>query len=68
MKKNNVLPGAGYFKTEAPTTTWIVSRFLEFPETGQHVQLYQKDHPRRTLTVAVSALLDKKMFRATEAA
>ena len=68
MKKTGILPGTWYFKIEAPSTLWIVSRIIDFPKAGRHVQLYQKDHPPRTLTVAVSALMDHRMFRTANAA
>ena len=68
MKNFVIEPGIRFCKTDAPATVWIVARLLDFADAGEHVQLYQKDHPRRTLTVATSALRDKKMFRLAEAA
>lgn len=68
MKKIDITPGTGYCKIEAPNTVWIVSRIMDIADAGQHVQLYQKDHPRRTLTVSVASLNDRKMFRVADAA
>ncbi len=63
MAKKSVTIGECYCKVEAPTTLWVVSRMIDIPEAGEHVQMVQHDHPRRTLTVSLSALLDKTIFR-----
>lgn len=65
-KKKTVTPGECYIKVEAPTTVWVVARLMDIPEAGEHVQMIQQDHPRRTLTVSTSALLDRTIFQFVE--
>lgn len=65
-KKKTVNPGDCFAKVEAPATVWVVARLMDIPEAGEHVQMYQQDHPRRTLTVSKSALLDRSIFHLVE--
>ncbi|MCW9035658.1 MAG: hypothetical protein OQK35_04075 [Alphaproteobacteria bacterium] len=67
MAKVAVQPGDQYVKEGTPPTQWTVERILDFPNTPQHVRLVRKRNEAtntRTITVAMSALLDKKFFRA----
>jgi len=66
MAKTAVQPGDQYIKEGTPPTQWTVERVLDFPNTPQHVRLVRKRSEAtntRTITVAMSALLDKKFFR-----
>ena len=68
MNKKTVEVGSAYIKTGVPHTIWIVGRLMDIPEAGMHVQMHQHDHPRRTLTVSLSAILDRNLYQQIELA
>ena len=65
MGKIEINPGDQYIKEGTPPTHWTVDRLLEFPNTPTHVRLIRRRDETshtRVITIAVSALLDKKNY------
>lgn len=62
-QKQNVQSGDLFMKAGTPPSKWIVDRMLDFPNMPPHVRLIQYDNRRRTITVALSTLLDSAHFR-----
>lgn len=48
---------------EAAQTVWVVWHFIEQPGLPRHVRLIQENDPKRSVTVAVSALTDRRLYR-----
>lgn len=48
---------------EAAQKVWIVWHLVEFPGLPKHVKLIQESDPERVLTVSLSALLDRRLYR-----
>lgn len=48
---------------EAAQTVWVVWHTVDQPGLPRHVKLVQEDDPKRTATVAVSALADRRLYR-----
>lgn len=53
---------------EAAQTVWTVWQTIDLPGLPTHVKLVQERAPHRTLTVSVSALADRRYYRALGAA
>ncbi len=53
---------------EAAQTVWTVWQTIDLPGLPTHVKLVQQRAPHRTLTVSVSALADRRYYRALGAA
>ena len=48
---------------EAAQTVWIVVHPVDLPGLPRHVKLIREDEPHRAVTVALSALLDRRLYR-----
>jgi hypothetical protein len=48
---------------EAAQTVWIVVHPVDLPGLPRHIKLIREDEPHRAVTVALSALLDRRLYR-----
>lgn len=48
---------------EAAQTVWVVWHMVELPGLPKHVKLIQESDPNRVVTVALSALADRRLYR-----
>lgn len=51
---------------EAAQTVWIVVHPVDLPGLPRHVKLIREDEPHHAVTVALSALLDRRLYRRLE--
>jgi len=66
MGKLDIKPGDQYVKSGMPPTYWTVDRLLDFPNTPQHVRLVRRRDETshtRVITIAVSALMDRRNYK-----
>ncbi|MBK5953009.1 hypothetical protein CCR92_03215 [Rhodospirillum rubrum] len=61
-KKIVVQPGDRFIKHGNPPSTWLVDQTLEYPDIPPHVRLIEQGGNHRTVTVALSALLDNRSY------
>ncbi|GEO82048.1 hypothetical protein [Pararhodospirillum oryzae] len=61
-KKTVVHPGDRFVKPGNPPSQWQVDQMLEYPDLPAHVRLIELGGNRRTVTVALSALLDGRLY------
>jgi hypothetical protein len=58
-----IQPGDQFSQVEYTALIWIAETILERPNFPPHVRLTRADNPYRVITVSVSALLDKRLYR-----
>ncbi|GAB6053512.1 hypothetical protein JCM17960_23320 [Magnetospira thiophila] len=63
MKREDITQGDVYVKSGTSQTRWAVERMFEYTDIPPHVRLVSQGDRNRTITVALSALLDGKQFR-----
>ncbi len=68
MAKFPVQPNDVFQKASGLTSKWLVERVIEFPDLPLHVRLNEQGGNERTVTVALSALLDPHQWRLVESA
>ena len=68
MAKFPVQPNDVFQKASGWTSKWLVERVIEFPDLPLHVRLNEQGGNERTVTVALSALLDPHQWRLVESA
>ncbi|WP_157879214.1 hypothetical protein [Pararhodospirillum photometricum] len=61
-RKTVVHPGDRFMKPGNPPSIWHVDQMLEYPDLPPHVRLIELGGNRRTVTVALSALLDGRLY------
>ena len=62
VSKRQISPGDGFVKVGRRPTKWIVDRILDYHDLPRHVRLREEGGNERTITVAISALEDKREF------
>lgn len=68
MQKSPVQPNDVYQKASGLSSKWLVERIIEFPDLPLHVRLNEQGGNERTVTVALSALLDTRQWKLVKAA
>jgi hypothetical protein len=63
QKNLSVKPGDRFMRVGETNTIWIVERLLDLHGVPQHLRLVNIGGHRRALTFAVSAVLDRALFR-----
>lgn len=53
---------------EAAQTVWVVVHPVDIPGLPRHIKLIREDEPHRAVTVALSALIDRRLYRRLEPA
>lgn len=48
---------------EAAQTIWVVVHPVDLPGLPRHIKLIREDEPHHAVTVALSALLDRRLYR-----
>ena len=56
-----------YVKVDAPSIVWIVDTVLSLSDPVPHVRLVQEGPENRKITLSVSALQDKSIYKKIEA-
>lgn len=64
MIKSPVQTNDVFQKASGLSSKWLVDRVIEFPDLPLHVRLVEQGGNERTVTVALSALLDPRQWRA----
>lgn len=68
MTKFPVQPNDIFQKASGLTSKWVVDRVIEFPDLPLHVRLIEQGGNERTVTVALSTLLDPRQWRVVKMA
>lgn len=68
MAKYPVQPNDVFQKASGLTSKWLVERVIEFPDLPLHVRLNEQGGNERTVTVALSALLDPRQWKPVKTA
>ena len=68
MPKVSVQPNDVYQKASGLSSKWLVERIIEFPDLPLHVRLNEQGGNERTVTVALSALLDTRQWKPVKTA
>lgn len=68
MPKISVQPNDVYQKASGLSSKWLVERIIEFPDLPLHVRLNEQGGNERTVTVALSALLDTRQWKPVKTA
>ena len=68
MAKFPVQPNDVFQKASGLTSKWLVERVIEFPDLPLNLRLNEQGGNERTVTVALSALLDPHQWRLVESA
>ncbi|MBR1777262.1 MAG: hypothetical protein IJ752_01590 [Alphaproteobacteria bacterium] len=68
MPKSPVQPNDVYQKASGLSSKWLVERIIEFPDLPLHVRLNEQGGNERTVTVALSALLDTRQWKPVKTA
>lgn len=68
MAKYPVQPNDVFQKSSGLTSKWLVERVIEFPDLPLHVRLNEQGGNERTVTVALSALLDPRQWKPVKTA
>lgn len=63
MQKSPVQPNDVYQKASGLSSKWLVERIIDFPDLPLHVRLNEQGGNERTVTVALSALLDTRQWK-----
>lgn len=66
MAKYPVQPNDVFQKASGLTSKWLVERVIEFPDLPPHVRLNEPGGNERTVTVALSALLDPRQWKSVK--
>lgn len=66
MAKYPVQPNDIFQKASGLTSKWLVERVIEFPDLPPHVRLNEQGGNERTVTVALSALLDPRQWKSVK--
>lgn len=62
MIKSPVQPNDIFQKASGLTSKWLVDRVIEFPDLPLHVRLVEQGGNERTVTVALSTLMDQRQW------
>ena len=65
--KNAIETGCMYRKMSGINSVWVVDKMLEYPDLPPHVRLIEKGGNERTITIALCALLDERLWRPVDA-
>lgn len=68
MIKCPVQPNDIFQKASGLPSKWIVERVIEFPDLPLHIRLNEQGGNERTVTVALSTLLDARQWRSIKVA
>ena len=68
MAKYPVQPNDVFQKASGLSSKWLVERIIEFPDLPLHVRLNEQGGNERTVTVALSALLDPRQWKPVKVA
>ncbi len=63
MSRDSVEPGDVFVKPGLSPIRWSVERMFDYTDIPPHVRLISLNDGRRTITVALSTLLDPRQFR-----
>lgn len=63
MRAPPIQPGDRFIKLDNTNFVWVAESILERPEFPVHVRLIRADDPHRMITLSVSALLDRRLYR-----
>lgn len=63
MRGNPIHPGDRFCRAGNLESVWIAETVIERPDLPPHIRLTRADNPYRVITVSVSALLDKRLYR-----
>ena len=63
MTKSPIQPNDVFQKASGLASKWVVDRVIEFPDLPLHVRLIEQGGNERTVTVALSTLLDPRQWR-----
>lgn len=66
MAKYPVQPNDVFQKASGLSSKWLVERVIEFPDLPPHVRLNEQGGNERTVTVALSALLDPRQWKSVK--
>ena len=58
-----IQPGDRFIKLDNTNFVWVAETILERPDFPVHVRLIRADDRHRMITLSVSALLDRRLFR-----
>jgi hypothetical protein len=67
VKKSTISPGDRYIKVDAPNIIWVVGKPLNVADPVPHVRLVQEGTTNRKITLSISALQDKTIYKKIEA-
>ena len=56
-------PGDRYIKVDAPNIIWVVSHTVDVADPVPHVRLVQEGSANRKITLSISALQDKSIYK-----
>jgi hypothetical protein len=65
MRAPPIQPGDRFIKLDNTSSVWVAESVLERPDLPVHVRLIRADDPHRMITLSVSALLDRRLYRRT---
>ena len=63
MRAPPIQPGDRFIKLDNANSIWVAESILERPDLPVHVRLIRADDPHRVITLSVSALLDRRLYR-----
>ncbi len=63
MRAPPIQPGDRFIKLDNTSSVWVAESILARPHLPVHVRLIRADDPHRVITLSVSALLDKRLYR-----
>lgn len=66
MAKYPVQPNDVFQKASGLSSKWLVERVIEFPDLPPHARLNEQGGNERTVTVALSALLDPRQWKSVK--
>jgi hypothetical protein len=59
----HIEPGDRYIKVDAPNIIWVVSHTVDVADPVPHVRLVQEGSANRKITLSISALQDKSIYK-----
>lgn len=62
MAKPTIKAGDWFLRNGNPPSEWVVSEIIQKPDTPPHARLRQKGYLTRTVTLALSVLLEGRDF------
>lgn len=63
MRSIPIQPGDRFCRAENLDSVWVAETIFERSDLPPHVRLTRADNPYRVITVSVSALLDRRLYR-----